>query len=102
MACGEKRSSEPQIRVRAGGRETMTFMTQSRQGEFHRTMLAVPAAVKQARDLAAQALTHWRQPQTLIDNARIVASELATNAVAAKPHGEIRLRIVLEQGAIRT
>ena len=79
----------------------MMTMTQRRQTEFHRTMLAVPAAVKQARDLVAQALAYWRQPAEVIDNARIVVSELATNASAAKPHGEIRLRVSLEEHVIR-
>jgi anti-sigma regulatory factor (Ser/Thr protein kinase) len=64
-------------------------------------MLAVPAAVKQARDLVSSAMTYWQQREDRIEDARVVASELVTNAATAKPHGEIRLRVTLHENWVR-
>jgi len=70
----------------------MALMTQPLAAK--RTMLATPAAVGVARDLAGRACKSWGQEDQL-DAAALVVSELVTNAVTAKPGGEIRIELFL-------
>jgi anti-sigma regulatory factor (Ser/Thr protein kinase) len=47
------------------------------------TLAALPSAVPLTRRLLVENLRHWHLPPWLIENAGLVVSELATNAIAA-------------------
>jgi len=67
------------------------------QGVFERTVLAARASVRLLRDYAETALIKWGL-EARIDDVTLVVSELATNAVRARPAaqtGQITFRISL-------
>lgn len=72
----------------------MAIMTETPERRVRRTMLATAAAVKQARDIAEAVLFLWGQVEQA-ENARLVVSELVTNAANAKPYGRIVLDVAL-------
>jgi anti-sigma regulatory factor (Ser/Thr protein kinase) len=67
--------------------------------EVRLTLLAVPSAVVLARELVRYALTNWGFDREVINDSALVMSEIATNAVAAAPGHQIRLRCALHGGA---
>ncbi|TDC63663.1 hypothetical protein E1200_21845, partial [Actinomadura sp. GC306] len=67
--------------------------------EVRLTLLAVPSTVVLARELVRYALTNWGFSREAINDATLVMSEMVTNAVAAVPGHQIRLRCALCEGA---
>ncbi len=59
------------------------------------TLLAEPSSVVLARDLVRYALAGWGHKGDLVHDARLVMSEIVTNAVDAARGREIRLRCAL-------
>lgn len=69
------------------------------QGRRHVRRILLPAesrSVKVARDEVASALTHSGWPDHAIDRARVVASELATNALLHAGGGSFELTVRVE------
>ncbi|WP_123670815.1 ATP-binding protein [Actinocorallia herbida] len=62
------------------------------------TLLAEPSSVVLARDMVRHALDGWAFGPDLVHDARVVMSELVTNAVNAARGHEIRVRITRYEG----
>ncbi|MQY05598.1 ATP-binding protein [Actinomadura macrotermitis] len=67
---------------------------------FERAMIATPSAVGLLRDLAEAHLRKWGLC-ALVDDALLVASELITNAVRARPRSLIGFRLVRQRAVLR-
>jgi len=71
------------------------------QGAHERTVLAARSSVRLLRDYAERTLIKWGL-EARIDDVTLVVSELATNAVRARPDaqtGQITFRISLPRGS---
>jgi anti-sigma regulatory factor (Ser/Thr protein kinase) len=66
---------------------------------FQRNVLASPSAVGLLRDLVTIHLNKWGL-DTLDDDARLIVSEIATNAVNASPCQMIRMEMFTLPGAL--
>ncbi|MGI8335473.1 ATP-binding protein [Actinomadura scrupuli] len=81
----------------------MTTTTAGRPGreahEFSTSLTATPAAIRLLRDLTRVQLRAWDLPW-LVDDARLVVSELGTNALAAAPGAVIEFRLFTEPEAL--
>jgi anti-sigma regulatory factor (Ser/Thr protein kinase) len=58
------------------------------------------AAVRQAREVTASTLAHWRCGAQCIDDAVLVVSEMVTNAIR-HGGGQVRLRLCWSAGYLR-
>ncbi|CNF94035.1 Histidine kinase-%2C DNA gyrase B-%2C and HSP90-like ATPase [Mycobacterium tuberculosis] len=68
---------------------------------LRRSLLATPEAVQQGRLIVESQALQWRLPQSTVDDAVLVASELLTNSVRATRGQAITLRLALVPGGLR-
>ncbi|MBO2455712.1 ATP-binding protein [Actinomadura barringtoniae] len=71
-----------------------------REEEFRREVLAVPSSAGLLRDLTEVQLAKWGAGATLMDDALLVVSELATNSIRACPGHLIALVLRTIPGAL--
>ncbi|NKZ05847.1 ATP-binding protein [Actinomadura latina] len=68
---------------------------------LRRSLLATPDAVQQGRLIVESQALQWRVPQSTVDDAALIASELLTNASRATPCQAITLRLALVPAGLR-
>lgn len=68
---------------------------------LRRGFLASPEVVRQGRHIVESQALQWGVPQSTVDDAVLVASELLTNAIRATPHEPISLRMALVEDGLR-
>lgn len=79
--------------------DRISTLRMRKSDEIRMTLLAVGTSVALARELVRYALTNWNFGGSLIDDAILVMSEIATNAVNAAPGHHIRIRVTTLDGA---
>jgi anti-sigma regulatory factor (Ser/Thr protein kinase) len=78
----------------------MTDIDTSAKANYRFKLVAAPDAPHLARTLVSSVLIYWRLGH-LIEDGKLVVSELVSNAIAAAPGREVRLGVDREQRAVR-
>lgn len=68
---------------------------------LRRGFLATPDVVRQGRLIVEAQSLQWGLPQSTVDDAVLVASELLTNAIRATPNEPITMRMALVADGLR-
>ncbi|NVI89980.1 ATP-binding protein [Actinomadura sp. BRA 177] len=68
---------------------------------LRRSLLATPDAIREGRLIVESQALQWRLPQSTVDDAVLVASELLTNSVRAARNQPVTLRLALVPDGLR-
>lgn len=79
--------------------KTMTGIAPSKKTHYRFTMAARPDAAGLARTLVSSTLIYWCLPY-LVEDGKLIVSELVSNAGAATPGQEIGLGIQREENSV--
>jgi anti-sigma regulatory factor (Ser/Thr protein kinase) len=79
--------------------DQVTQLQAPKSDEIRMTLVGRAPSVALARELVRYALDNWGFGRELIDDAAVVMSEIATNAVNAAPGHNIRIRVAIQGGA---
>ncbi|RAY12195.1 ATP-binding protein [Actinomadura craniellae] len=78
----------------------MTQIRPAGTNRLERSLLAVPSSAGLIRDLTEVHLTKWDTPRPVLDDALLVISELAANAITAAPARLIGIRVDREAAGV--